>query len=934
MRTPTDYSECEELDDGDGLSSPDMDEICDGRDNDDDGLVDDGCDGVCDFPETAGTDRRVTSAGVSGYPAMVWSGAEYGITWFDDRDGNEEIYFARMNSSGEQIGSDLRLTIDNSDSVFPSIAWNGDGYGIAWGDERAGYGDIYFARVDPDGNKIGSDIPLNTETLWAANPSLVWSGSGYGVTWRGKTDPFVWEIFFARLDVAGNRVGPIVQVTHTSASEARGASLAWNGTEYGIAWIDRPFPSYKLYFTLLDRFGVEIGDDRVISDPGALINSPSLVSSETGWAVAWADNRDDNPEIYFALIDADGNRSGDETRVSDDPGGSGRPSLAWTGSEYAVAWEDDQDGTYEVFLARLDALGDEIGSELQLTDSENNRGNPSLVWNGDGYALAWWDGRHGDSEIYFGRVACCDDADQDGYTECAGDPNDADPAVNPDAQETCDGRDDNGNGAVDEGCDGDCDAAEESSGDVRVTDDSAISILPAAVWNGGGYGVAWEDSRDGSRDIYFAALDPAGGRLDADLAITSDAGNSEDPDLVWTGDGYGVVWKDDRDGNEEVYFARLDASGAKVSGDMRISYDPGASHQPDLAWNGSEFAVVWEDDRNGDWDLYFARVDASGNKIGGDVRVMAGSFGSLEPQLVWTGTEYGMTWRDIRDGNWEVYFTRFDVNGVLLGGDIRITNDTGYSSGLALVWTGSEYAVAWNDARDTEWEIWFARISHLGAKIGDDVRVTDDDAYHSWYPSLTWTGSEYGVAWRDERDGNNEIYFARLSDTGAKLVADMRLTDDVGGSFHPSRPGTATATDWSGTTTGMAMARSTSPRSAAATTRTPTATPSVPATATTGMPASTRTGSSSATAGTTTPTIRSTRAATVCATARRGPPGSLNFSPSRLLRPAGPTSSGTGRVTERSGQTSGGRAGDLLRPPGSGGEVTGGEVRVSARGDR
>jgi hypothetical protein len=48
-----------------------------------------------------------------------------------------------------------------------------------------------------------------------------------------------------------------------------------------------------------------------------------------------------------------------------------------------------------------------------------------------------------------------------------------------------------------------------------------------------------------------------------------------------------------------------------------------------------------------------------------------------------------------------------------------------------------------------------------------DVRITND-AGISQSPILAWTGAEYGVAWYDYRDGNSEIYFARLYPDGTK----------------------------------------------------------------------------------------------------------------------------------------------------------------------
>jgi cysteine-rich repeat protein len=46
-------------------------------------------------------------------------------------------------------------------------------------------------------------------------------------------------------------------------------------------------------------------------------------------------------------------------------------------------------------------------------------------------------------------------------------------------------------------------------------------------------------------------------------------------------------------------------------------------------------------------------------------------------------------------------------------------------------------------------------------KLGADVRITDNSSYSGW-PDIVFTGSEYGVAWSDHRDGDSEIYFARI----------------------------------------------------------------------------------------------------------------------------------------------------------------------------
>jgi hypothetical protein len=102
--------------------------------------------------------------------------------------------------------------------------------------------------------------------------------------------------------------------------------------------------------------------------------------------------------------------------------------------------------------------------------------------------------------------------------------------------------------------------------------------------------------------------------------ITFAPGESTDPSLAWSGSGWGIAWRDTRTGDPSVYFARLDAEGVKQGGDVLITPSGGA-RAPALVWTGGEFALVWEDDRSGNSEIYFARLDSSGNKIGGDVRL-------------------------------------------------------------------------------------------------------------------------------------------------------------------------------------------------------------------------------------------------------------------------------------------------------------------------
>jgi cysteine-rich repeat protein len=322
--------------------------------------------------------------------------------------------------------------------------------------------------------------------------------------------------------------------------------------------------------------------------------------------------------------------------------------------------------------------------------------------------------------------------------------------------------------------------------DVRITSASNLSEVPSLVWTGSEFGVAWEDQRDGwAGEIYFARIDSSGSKMGSDIRITSNSGPSFYPSIVWTGSEFGVAWEDQRDGNNELYFVRIDSSGSKIGNDVRITNDPANSYYTSLVWTGSEFGAAWEDYRDENVDIYFARIDSPGSKIGSDVRVTSDSSVQRVPFLTWTGSEFGVAWQDFRDLDLEIYFARLDSSGSKIGSDAKVTSASGDSRAPFLAWTGSEFGVAWEDDRDGNFEIYFARIDSSGSKMGSDVRITSA-VYSSLSPSLAWTGSEFGMAWQDLRDGSYEIYFARIDSSGSKMGSDVRITDYSGESKTPS----------------------------------------------------------------------------------------------------------------------------------------------------
>lgn len=437
-------------------SHPGAAELCDGYDDDCDGEADDGpnCDRTCDQPHAEAPNPITIDPSDQVESALVWTGLDYGVAWTDFRNGQGEIYFRKVSPSGQLLGTETRITNDPASSRGARIAWSGSEFGLVWKDERDGQPQVYFSHLTSSGAKIGGDVRITNGTGSSLEPQIIWYGSGYAVSYwaiRGTAA----GIYFMRLGAAGAPIGDEIRANESvGPGGSERPELSWNGTQFGLVWYDQ-FPSNALYFARLDRFGSKIGSDTQVS--GAVQNSvrPSLTWAGNEYGVCWDTSpAGQNHQLYFTRFDASGQQLGSNLQVTNSIGGASSAQLRWNGQEYGLVWEDSRTGSTEVRFARLDVSGIALGPDIQLTDGSGFSGQPTLAWSGVNYATTWTDSRSGSYDIEYENVGCnCVDTDGDGFSSCE-DCDDGNPSVHPGAAELCNGRDDNCNGQVDEDASG------------------------------------------------------------------------------------------------------------------------------------------------------------------------------------------------------------------------------------------------------------------------------------------------------------------------------------------------------------------------------------------------------------------------------------------------------------------------------------------------
>jgi hypothetical protein len=326
--------------------------------------------------------------------------------------------------------------------------------------------------------------------------------------------------------------------------------------------------------------------------------------------------------------------------------------------------------------------------------------------------------------------------------------------------------------------------------DVRLTNNSAISYTSnnnawCVTVNGNVVHVVWCDNRDMNFEIYYKRSTDAGVNWGADTRLTNNFAESRYPSIVASGSVVHVVWQEYRDGNSEIYYKRSTDGGLSWGTDTQLTNDTASSEIPSVAVSGSVVHVVWKDNRDGNFEIYYKRSTDGGLIWGADTRLTNNTASSGFTSVAASGSVVHVVWQDNRDGNWEIYYKRSTDGGVSWGADTRLTNNPSNSELPSIAVYGSAVYVVWEDFRDGNSEIYYKRSTDTGISWGADTRLTNNTAF-SEYSSVSLSGSVVHVLWRDDRDGNYEIYYKRSTDAGVSWGADIRLTNNTANSFYPS----------------------------------------------------------------------------------------------------------------------------------------------------
>ena len=340
---------------------------------------------------------------------------------------------------------------------------------------------------------------------------------------------------------------------------------------------------------------------------------------------------------------------------------------------------------------------------------------------------------------------------------------------------------------------------------VQITDELGESNAPVVAWEGTGFAVSWWDLRGSIPAVYSVRLDRDGVKRSAARRMPS-TGVSRDQSLAADSKEVHLVWRDEdkvmstRLGVEETEPKVLATGGTMPAsgpwgaavwvdrgrlffrsdgmvtgyGDETSEPEPevvatGGIEDPQLAWNGDFYAVVWSSSVKGGREIRLQRVSKKGLRLERPVSVSSISGVSQKPVVAWTGSSFAVAWTSAApaDQNPRDRYRIFVAMVPVVGDAPTVTRQlefNGSADQISLVSTGKELGLAWVGSRqDNGTSVYFQRLGLDGGLLGETIEVTDGTQFICGRPSLAWGGDGYAVTWQDDRaQTGTEVFFSFL----------------------------------------------------------------------------------------------------------------------------------------------------------------------------
>ncbi|MCS7249524.1 MAG: hypothetical protein N2323_00890 [candidate division WOR-3 bacterium] len=637
--------------------------------------------------------------------------------------------------------------------------------------------------------QIGEEILVNDDTTGGAPqyfPAIaIDSFFNFYVIWLDyRVNDYDSDLYLQKLDILGNKINKNINLIEDQPSRniwnySNGApDIAINKNKIVVVYPDRRRGNWDIYCQFFDLNLQPISPMIILNDDWQNVNQdlPKVAISQNYYIFIWEDWREGIRTLYGQILDSNFNFISSNFRISEMTGYEQfQPSVSANSSGFLVTWTQKIGNSCYLYGRRFSKTGIPLGNSFYIFPFPAK--NSFCAMDKNGYFFV---GGEEETGIYRNIYLILFDSTGQRLTS----PiliNDTFP-INWERQPAITTLSDRRKSIIVW-----CDTREgckiygqfiDSMGN-KIGNNFPISNLSVgqvtpkiALANETLYLVVWEDSRENNPDIYAAHP------LRNDFKINDDFASSIQDFMCVGMDEKGnslVVWYDHRNGfrDIDIYGQYFDSLGIKIGNNFRINDDGQGNNQvfPFLAVNKKGRAVVvWNDNREGNYNVYCQIFDEDRNRVGQNIKVSENSFSEAWPPSFVSINDSGdfiIAWSPHNE--LIPYCQLYRRNGEPIGRNFRI-NERGYWPSPYLN-NDKSFWVAWDDGY-----IYLRKFDSLYQPLTPPIRITPHT--HVSSPSIIKDKNDIvWIVWMDQRGGSVEIYGRRANENGI-IGEEFKINDD------------------------------------------------------------------------------------------------------------------------------------------------------------
>lgn len=284
-----------------------------------------------------------------------------------------------------------------------------------------------------------------------------------------------------------------------------------------------------------------------------------------------------------------------------------------------------------------------------------------------------------------------------------------------------------------------------------------------------------EFKEDGIEEEYLQQEQPCITVWTPTRNLSNNPGISRNSDVAVDGDNVHVVWQDDTPGNNDILYKRSVDNGATWSSVMNLSKTQSYSNNPSIATDGRNVHLVWADSTGSNVDIFYKRSIDNG-LTWSKPRNLSQKGHSSKPYVSAHRRNVHVSWQDTLDrpGDKEIRYRMSADNGSTWTRSQNLSG-RGLSILPAIASDGGKVHLAWQENVAAGTGEVLHRRSVDGGSTWTQPQNLSNTAGNSRAPSIAANGYSAHALWRDDSPGSFGVLYSFGKDSGAVWMPARNL---------------------------------------------------------------------------------------------------------------------------------------------------------------